>query len=117
MRADTVTAGTWRTKLRKGGPWVPMKIEWCDGSPDPMTGDLMEDQEWRVTLNGSSSNPKTGNRWRVWDFWPPIFAESIDEREYQWMVADAEHARQYRQDDPKANPFKSIDLHTQPPIF
>lgn len=43
--------------------------------------------------------------------------EPIAEHTYRFMVADAQHAADWRPNDPKASPKKAIDFHTLPPRF
>lgn len=35
---------------------------------------------------------------------------------YRWLCADAEHAREHRQEEPIANPRRAVNLKSSPPI-
>jgi hypothetical protein len=46
--------------------------------------------------------------------WTRLAMGPITKETYDFMVADAAHARRYRPGDPKANPRKAIDLSKAP---
>jgi len=112
-RIDDPQCGHFRTRLVKGGPMVPARI-W---------------RECRCTVNG-----ETPHDWRdTCDRYPPLTGEidgspaevervwtsgeAIPEREYRFMVADAEWCRQNAPADPKSSPRQPVDFRSMPLPF
>jgi len=106
--------GTYRTRLIKHGPWVPVRIfracactiggeilhDWsprCDRYP-PIRA-LVDGQEWWAPLD-------------IWNRCRPI-----SEAEYRYLVAVAEHARDHDPGAPEAKPRRAVNLGEMPPIF
>lgn len=58
--------GWYRTRLVKGGPWVPVRI-WCQQKVDQMTGELTAPEEFRCEADGMRRDPA-----RMWTFLTPI---------------------------------------------
>jgi hypothetical protein len=110
-------AGCYKTRIVKGGVYVPVLIyrvccctiggsvdhEWtdlCDRFPQPPAAKL---------------NGKPGYLNEVWgraQWFLPISRE-----QYDFMLADAIWCEQYAADDPKANPERAVDLNLAKPIF
>ncbi|HEV8036164.1 hypothetical protein [Yoonia sp.] len=59
-------AGFYKTRLVKGGPFVPIRI-WLDQEICPVTGELMADESLRCEALGQSRNPET-----IWTYLRPI---------------------------------------------
>lgn len=122
--------GYYKRRLAKGGVEVPARIWWewgdretcaacgglmgnihvgpcreCDGEGTV----LMSDDILRCTINGEDRDP--------FEEWSWLAGHPITEAEYKYLMADAEHAREYRPDDPKANPRKPVDLDKMKPLF
>ena len=58
--------GWFKTKLVKGGPWVPVRI-WCEREVCPLTGELLSPEILRCEADGQRRNPE-----RLWTFLTPI---------------------------------------------
>lgn len=58
--------GWFKTRLVKGGPWVPVEIR-IDREIDPLTGELTSPEEYRCEVDGMRRDPA-----RIWTFLTPI---------------------------------------------
>ena len=109
-----------RCRLVKDGPFVPVKIFF--GPPLVDGEELDRSPRWQAVVNAEPTGRAAtmlgiddapveidGNTLRR--------VEPIDEPTYRFMVADAEHARQWRPSHPKASPKKAVDFNTLPPRF
>ncbi len=101
--------GFYKRRFVRGGPWVPAKIWWDRGDIDPESGDQMSDDVLRCVVDGRYCD--------IDDQWNWIGGNPITEAEYNFMVADAAHARVHRPDDAKATPYEPIDLGMMKPVF
>lgn len=111
MTSDTPHPGFYKMRLVKGGPFVPCRV-WFNEPERDEAGDLMDDECLMMSINGEFINGQLmGERW-IW-----LMGNPISEAEYRFMLDDAEHAKEWRRDDPKATPTKAIDLHNMKPIF
>lgn len=117
---DEPRPGYYLTRLRSGGPLVPMRIYWHDGAPDE-TGDLTDDQGWRVEVNGMATDER-GFLWRVDRFWPA--RDAISKEKHDLMVAQYQWDKTYAPNSIGANPTKAITPEarhraalTAPPLF
>lgn len=97
--------GFYRTRLVKGGAFVPARI-WREKQIDPVTGKDSGFDLLRCEVDG---RPKDAMALFV-----RLSMDPIPEKEFRFMVADLSHAKAYRPDDPKADPTKPIDLKKQP---
>lgn len=61
--------GWFKTKLVRGGPWVPVRI-WCEREVCPLTGELLSPEVLRCEADGQSRSPE-----RLWTFLQPITRE------------------------------------------
>lgn len=73
---DTPVPGCYRIQLRKGGPFVGLRI-WLGHPRDPDTGEEMSERgmRWQCQLNGVEMVP-------VEDFWPGCARVPIGEAEH-----------------------------------
>jgi hypothetical protein len=73
---ETPTAGCYRIRLAKGGPFVGLRI-WLGHALDPVTGEEMSERPmlWQCRLNGTQLVP-------VADYWPGCAKHRISEAEY-----------------------------------
>ena len=101
--------GFYRTKLVKGGPWVPVRIWTEDGDRCEETGELLSDQIIRCRVGGQDSDP-----FAVWTY---CAGSPITEAEYDFMLANAEWCRDHAPEEPEANPRQAVDIDDLPPIF
>jgi hypothetical protein len=99
--------GYWLMRAVKGGPLVPARIWICDHEPH-----FPENKLTREFLAA-----QIAGRWveveKVWH----SRGKAIDEREYQWRLAEIEWAMKYAPTDPLANPWKPVDLKDVPLPF
>jgi len=115
--------GYYATRLVRGGPRVAVRI-WF-GPPLIEGEELDRSPRWCVEIDGNTDrwelDEEAGYRCRVplevERVWPFCAKEPIDEAEYRFLVADAAHAREWRPDDPKAEPRKAVDFNTLPMRF
>lgn len=71
-------AGWYRTRLTKGGPWVPVCI-WCERDIDADTGELTAPERLLCEVDGQRRDPS-----RYWLFLDPITVadfEALKERQ------------------------------------
>lgn len=104
---DKPIAGFYKTKLVKGGPWVPVCI-WFGAPLDP---DTLEPLDRSHRWNAIRDN-------RLVDIdrvWPSVYGHEISEEDYRLMLALATHARKHDPQQPIANPRKRIDFLTVKP--
>ena len=101
-RVDQPIPGFYRRKLVKGGPFVGVLIFW--GCPlDPYSGEPMQRSPMlRCWVNGEEADPI--------DQWTWVAGGKITQAEYEFLLADAAHAMEFRPAAPRANPRKTIDL-------
>lgn len=64
--------GWYRTRLVRGGPWVPARI-WIEREIDPYSGELLSPEVFRCEIDGQRRDP-----YRVWTYITPIPREEYD---------------------------------------
>ena len=101
--------GLYRYQSKKGAPWFAAQI-WFHTADRDEAGDLMEDEGFRCEMDGKPTDP-----YKVW--WQLVKGGRIDKKEYNYLTAMSEHVTDWDPGHPMASPFKTIDLHEQPPIF
>jgi len=92
--------GFYKTRLVRGGAWVPARI-WRDDSIPERSPVLIAE------INGEE----------IWDThraWISLCGNPITEAEFRYMSAVKDHVEKYEPEAPEANPTVKIDLHTQP---
>lgn len=92
-------AGFFRTRLAKGGPFVPARI-WLDETI-PERPDM-----WLAEVNGK---PADALRW-----WPSLAGNRITEEEFNHLVRVVAWAEASAPNAPEANPRTAINLADQP---
>lgn len=99
---DQPVPGWYRRRLTKGGPYVGVVI--FIGCPiDPWSGEPMQRSPLlRCWVNGEEENPI--------EQWTWVAGNRITQAEYDFLMADAAHATEYRPTAPRANPSRKIDL-------
>lgn len=106
-------AGFYRTKLVKGGPWVPVRI-WYGPPLDPETGEELDrSPRWQALVNGEEVDGPNEVEW----VWVWCSNKGITEAEYRYMLAKKEHAEKFAPELPEASPREKIDLNKLPPLF
>jgi 5'-3' exonuclease len=97
--------GFYRTRIVRGGPWVPARI-WREPYLDPDTGADSGKDVLRCEINGKDKDAMAVYPW--------LCRHPTKESEFQFQVADFDHAKNYRPDDPKATPAAAIEITKQP---
>lgn len=100
--------GFYRTRVVKGGPFVPVAI-WIEQELDPDTGQLLSDERVVATVNGQPKDPES--------IWQWCCAHPISEEDYRYYSAYGKWAEEWAPDDPAANPRREVDLNKLEPAF
>jgi hypothetical protein len=100
--------GFYQRRMVKHGPMVPVAI-WIDQDIDPETGELMADEVMRCLVNGKDADAQAQ--------WSDVAGHPITEREYRFLTASVDYARQHAPEMPLAQPRQAIDLLTAPLPF
>jgi len=108
---DTPQPGHYKTRVVRNGPFVPARV-WINVPERDEAGDLMDDEGLMMEVDGEFVNGQHMDQKWLW-----MIGNPITKQEYDFMIADSDHAQKYRPGDPKSQPTKPIDLSTQPPIF
>jgi hypothetical protein len=112
---ELLVPGYWAIKLRKRGPPVPARTFFCDHEPGNPENKL-EVSFLAGEIAGDVADPLD-------IFAAPVRAELeprgglTQPQEYAYRVADIRHARQWRKDDPLANPRRRVRLNRMPIPF
>lgn len=114
--------GYWLIRLRKGAPLVPARTYLTNAEPgNPenildrfplpyLAGEIMG--EVADPLDIFAAPERRPLR--------PLIIKGVHlsiAEHYGFLVADAQHAAQYRKDDPLAQPLKKVDLTKSPTLF
>jgi 5'-3' exonuclease len=94
--------GFFKRRLDRQGPWVGARI-WRTPEKDLETDEPTGRDVMRCEVNGKPRDPVIE--------WPRLFNYPCREDDFRFEIADADHARRYRPDDPKADPTKPIDFN------
>jgi hypothetical protein len=115
---DVPEPGFYRTRMVRGGPWVPCLI-WVDCPFELEDEDNLccpterrlcaGKQLWsfRASINGTDADPL-----EVWQR-----GYRITPRQYHKMVLVRDRALQHARHEPEANPTRAVDLARQPSLF
>lgn len=96
--------GFYMARLVKGGPQVPARI-WREPELD-VEGKETGRDVMRCEVGGKDRDPMAE--------WVRLSMNPVKRSKFNFEAADAAHAKQWRQDDPKANPAKPIAITTLP---
>ena len=101
----------YRTKIVKGGPYVPCCLWFRDGARDPKTKELLSDQQIGATIAGEDTQDFYAicQRFRFW--------EVIEKPEYDYLLSVLQWSQQNETSDPLANPKQAINLREMPAPF
>jgi hypothetical protein len=115
---ELLVPGYWAIKLRTGGPPVPARTYECDHEPGNPENKL---DRWPLPfiageIAGDVADPLDIFAARSRAPLRPRGGLTI-EQEYRYQVADIRHARQWRRDDPIANPTHRVRLSRLPIPF
>jgi hypothetical protein len=97
--------GWFETRLKSGGPFVPARI-WLEQEVCENTGELLSDEVFLCEINGQSFDPVDG--------WERIAANPITQARFNFMVLNAEWAKDYAPHEPVANPFQKTNWANVP---
>lgn len=116
MKTTDPHPGFYRTRLVRGGPWVPVAID-HGPSCDPVTGEIL-DRPWlwrmRVGADELPAFPDPGAA-GILDRWP--YLEPITEAEYRYLAACIDWAARHAPSAPEASPRQRIDHLTTRILF
>lgn len=102
------TAGLYKMRLVKGGPWCPVRV-WHGFGADPAGGEPRGMFCWRAEINGREE--------RIDRAWPWCAGQPIPQAEYDYLLALHRHAVAYEPALPQAAPRSPINLRTMQPIL
>ena len=107
---DKPVAGVYKTKLVRGGVWVPVRFEFGP-PPDPENPAQRLDRShrWLAWIADDPADP--------YELWPWCCGRPIDEAEYRYLMALSRHAKAHAPELPEADPTKPIDFHKSPVLF
>lgn len=103
----TISIGYFVGKLRRGAPDVPAMIDCIDHEPGNPANVLDTGAILVAEIGGEVADPLDVMALRE--------RRPITATEYRWRVADLEHAKNWRADDPLAQPTRKVDLGTLKP--
>lgn len=108
---DQIEAGYYKTKLVRGGPFVPVKI-WFGQPPDPDNpGQLLDrSHRWMAIIDGKEAVDP-------YDIWAWVAGRNIKEAEYYTMVRRKAWDQQHDPGSPTQNPEQPVDWMKLKPIF
>lgn len=114
-RIDQPRPGFFKMKIVKGGCWVGAEIRYSSGT-DPDAGEPLDRGYLFEALIGNkhvrppSPDPMKAGVFRIW-----LSAIEIPEREYRFLIADADWCAKHAPEEPQANPKDKIDIVELPP--
>lgn len=109
VHPDDPQPGWYKTKLAKGGVFVPARI-WLDSVVDIGTGELLEPEAMLCEVDGL--------RCDAHEQWSWLCRHPITETEFDYLTKLRRHAAQHEPDLPIANPRRPVDWLKAPlPIF
>ena len=115
---NTPLPGYYKTRLVKGGPYVPARIfRTCCCTVNG--GEENAEHPWRPScdrfpplrgeINGEERNP--------FDIWSRLAKHPITKADFHFMTDTRKWAEAHSPLMPEADPRRSIDLNTIPPMF
>ncbi len=111
MIVDQPEVGFYKTRLVKGGPWVPVRI-FMGVTPDPDFPENSMDRPAiiQATIGGEPHSDPI-------QLWIWCAGDPIDEAEYKWRMADKAWCVQFANQEPAANPRRPIVVRDTKPVF
>lgn len=108
IQASSPIAGFYKTRLAGKGPWVPAELYLADDQTNEFGLPV-----WHCELPDKIVTDTV----EVLGMWPYLAKNPIDKAEYDYMVANLEHARAERPLDAMATPDRPVDWagHNMPP--
>lgn len=101
--------GFYKQRLRRGGPWVAVRIWLEPGERDLETGELLSDDVIRARRDGRDVDP--------FQVWPGCASHPIDEAEHRYLDEGAAWDREHDPEAPAANPGRPVDINRTKPVF
>lgn len=105
IHSDDPQCGWYRTKLTRGGVWVPAQI-WLHQKVDKLTGQLEDDERFCCVIHGQHKDP--------FEQWHWLAPEPIDQDEYDYLTKSLAWAAEYEPDSPEGMPDHAVDWFTSP---
>lgn len=113
-RVDMPEPGFFKIRLVKGGVWVAARITYSPTLDPETDAPLDRSWHWGAEINGQECSdlaPTPGaNVMRIW-----TYGDRITKDEFDYLLADQEHARLYRPHAPEATPNKAVNLREMNP--
>jgi hypothetical protein len=100
---EEAQCGWYKTRLVKGGPFVPARI-YLEQHVDATTGELLQDEVMHCEIGGRAAD--------VEEKWLHLAHEPITEDEFEYLTAVAMHAAWHDPSQPQAKPRKPVDFST-----
>lgn len=105
---DQPQEGFFRTRLVRGGPFVPVMI-WFGPSHDPETGEPCDrSPRWQALRNGDECDAS-----EVWNW---CAGNPITEAEYRHLLAVKDWAVRHAPNEPEAQPYQAVSVRTAAPV-
>lgn len=105
---DQPQEGFYRTRLVRGGPYVPVHI-WYGPPHDPETGEVLDrSHRWQALRNGQECDAA-----EVWNW---CAGNPITEAEYRHMLAVKTWATEHATTEPEANPYQAVNPRSAAPV-
>lgn len=107
--------GFFKMRRVRGGPFVGAEIR-HGPAPDPDTGEPLDRSWlWEALVNGKHEREPAGDPLKagvimIWES-----ATEITEREYRFLIADAEWCAKHAPDEPQAKPTEKVSIVDLPP--
>ena len=103
-------AGFYKRRFVRNGPWVPVEI-WYGPPADPETGELLDRSlRWQAVEGDDAISCGL-------EAWASSCSNPITPAEFDYMHAVRDWARHWSPAAPEANPRRSIDLESIPPLL
>ena len=101
---DQPQPGFYKRKLTKGGPYIGVMLFYSCPFFFADDGNVTVERSRPLLcqVNGEWADPFTEWSW--------IAGNRITEAEFRYLLADADHAQQYRPAAPRANPRQTVDF-------
>lgn len=109
--SDVPVAGTYTTKLCKGG--IPVAVRIYFGRPIINGARQHGDPQWCALVDGTSA--RKGELHDLDRVWPYCAKNPITLADYRFRLRRAAWARRYQPSHPAARPWEPIDLLAMPP--
>jgi hypothetical protein len=106
---DTPTAGHYKMRMVRNGPFVPVRI-WFGPPHDPDTGEEMDrSHRWQAEIGGKEA--------AIERTWPWCAKNPIAEADYRYMRGVQQWATEHAPHEPEAAPREAVNINALKPLF